>query len=93
MWTRYRVKEVWDDTIDEVLAYNIIELFRNGMNEEHYSEMIKDEKNSRPENCERLSVVRLNQLIWNDIFPGAQTADKKLQFLRKKKNILKAASI
>ncbi|XP_076079228.1 uncharacterized protein LOC143049500 [Mytilus galloprovincialis] len=91
MSKRCRVQEIYDDKIDEVLANNVNELFRNGMNEEQYSVLTKDENNARPENCEGLSVVRINQLMWNVISPGAQSADKKLQFLER--IIVNAATI
>ena len=91
MSKRCKVQEICDVKIDEVLANNVNELFRNGMNEEQYSELTKDENNARPENCEGLSIVRINQLMWNVISPGAQSADKKLQFLER--TIVKAATI
>ena len=78
MAKRRKVLEVCDAKIDDVLAENVNDLFRNGMNEEQYLELTKDENNARPENCEGLTVVRANQLIWNVISPYAQTADKKL---------------
>ena len=91
MSKRCKVQELCDVKIDEVLANNVNELFRNGMNEEQYSDLTKDENNARPENCEGLSIVRINQLMWNVISPGAQSADKKLQFLER--TIVKAATI
>ncbi|VDI59943.1 Hypothetical predicted protein [Mytilus galloprovincialis] len=78
MSKRCKVQEICDVKIDEVLANNVNELFRNGMNEEQYSDLTKDENNARPENCEGLSI-------------GAQSADKKLQFLER--TIVKAATI
>ncbi|WAR05796.1 hypothetical protein MAR_021165 [Mya arenaria] len=47
--------------------------------EERYSELVKDKNNARPANCEGLTVVRMNQLIWDAVSPAARTADKKLQ--------------
>lgn len=47
--------------IDETLVSNITDLFRNGMNEEQYSDLIKDKNNARPENC-NLKVVKTNNL-------------------------------
>ena len=91
MAKRRKVLEVCDAKIDDVLAENVNDLFRNGMNEEQYLELTKDENNARPENCEGLTVVRTNQLIWNVISPYAQTADKKRQLI--KKSVVKAATI
>ena len=65
--------------IDETLATNITDLFRNGMNEDQYSDMIKDENNARPENCEGLRVVKTNQLVWDIISQEAKTIDRKMQ--------------
>ena len=91
MAKRRKVLEVCDTKIDDTLAENINDLFRNGMNEDQYVELTKDENNARPENCEGLTVVRTNQLIWNVISPYAQTADKKLQFIER--SVVKAATI
>ena len=49
------------------------------MNEDQYSEMVKDENNSRPENCEGLQVVKTNKLVWDIISPEAKTNDRKMQ--------------
>ena len=52
--------------------------FLNGIEEERYSELVKDENNCRPVNCEGLTVVRMNQLIWDAISHAARTDDRKL---------------
>ena len=54
----FKSKEICSAKVDETLAAYITDLFRNGKNEDQYSEMIKDENNSRPENCEDLQVPR-----------------------------------
>ena len=91
MAKRCRVYEICDSKLDDFLAENITDLFRNGMNEDQYIELTKDENTARPENCEGLTIVRTNQLIWNVLSPMAQTADKKLQFIEK--SVIKAAII
>jgi hypothetical protein len=64
MSKRFKSREVCDVKIDETLATNnITDLFRNGMNEDQYSDLIKDENNARPENCKGLKVVTTNQHV------------------------------
>lgn len=77
MSKRFKSREICDVKIDETLASNITDLFRNGMNEDQYSDFIKDENNARPENCEGLKVVKTNQLVWDIISPEARTNDRK----------------
>jgi hypothetical protein len=43
MSKRFKQKEITEDKIDETLASNITDLFRNGMDDAQYSEIIKDE--------------------------------------------------
>jgi hypothetical protein len=71
MSKRFKQKEITGDKIDETLASNITDLFRNGMDEAQYSEIIKDEVNHRPDNCDGSLVVKTNQLIWELISPFA----------------------
>ena len=89
MSKRFKQKEITGDKIDETLASNINDLFRNGMDDAQYSEIIKDEVNPRPDNCDGLLVVKTNQLIWELISPFAQTCDKKMQAIEK--SVVKAA--
>jgi hypothetical protein len=49
------------------------------MNEDLYSDLIKDENNARPENCEGLKVMKTNQLVWDIISQEAKTIDRKMQ--------------
>ena len=71
MTKRFKSKEICSDKVDEVLAKNITDVFRNGMSEEQYVDLTKDENNSRPENCEGL--------VWDIISPEARTNDRKMQ--------------
>ena len=89
MSKRFKQKEITGDKIDDTLASNITDLFRNGMDQTQYNELIKDETNPRPENCEGLVVVKTNQLIWELMSPFAQTCDKKMQAIET--SIIKAA--
>ena len=79
MAKKFKSKEICGDKVDEVLAKNITDVFRNGMGDEQYTELTKDENNARPENCEGLVVVRTNQLVWDIISPEARTNDRKMQ--------------
>ena len=59
------------------------------MDESQYNAMIKDELNPRPGNCDGLVIVKTHQLIWDLIFPFAQTCDKKMQNIQR--SVVKAA--
>jgi hypothetical protein len=89
MSKRFKQKDITGVKIDETLASNITDLFRNGMDDAQYSEIIKDEVNPRPDNCDGLLVVKTNQLIWELISPFAQTCDKKIPAIEK--SVVKAA--
>lgn len=91
MAKRFKSTEVCDSPIDELLAENITELFRNGIDDERYNELIKDENNARPSNCEGLCVVQTNPLIWDAINPPARTTDKKMQNIET--SVVKASTI
>ncbi|WAR17539.1 hypothetical protein MAR_032133 [Mya arenaria] len=91
MAKRFKAAEKCDKEVNSVLAANINDLFLNGIEEERYSELVKDENNARPANCEGLTVVRMNQLIWDAVSPAARTADKKLQNIES--SIVKGATL
>jgi hypothetical protein len=50
MSKKIKTRETLGDKIDETLAENVTDLFRNGMNEDQFGELTKDESNPRPEN-------------------------------------------
>ena len=79
MAKRFKGKEVCDTAVDSSLAENINDVFMNGMDEEHYNTMIKDENISRPENCEALVTVKCNKMIWDLCPTSTKFIDKKLQ--------------
>jgi hypothetical protein len=91
MAKRFKVKDVCGEKIDDVLAQNVTSLFLNGMDEEQYNDLVKDEKTPRPENCEGLKIVKTNQLVWDIIPTFSQTCDKKIQNIEK--TLVKAATI
>ena len=76
---RFKAQELTDKDIDPVLANNVTDLFRKGIEDEQFANMLKDEKLARPANCDGLSVVKCNQLVWDLLSPNARTTDKKLQ--------------
>ena len=82
MANRFKAKDVCGEKID-VLAQNVTSLFLNGMAEEQYNYLVKDEKTPRPENCEGLKIVKTNQLVWDIIPTFSQTCDKKMQNIEK----------
>lgn len=91
MAKRFKTQERCDVAIDETLAQNVTELFRNGIDDDRYAEMIKDETNGRPENCDGLVTVKTNQLVWDAVTPAARTNDLKFQKIET--SVIKAATI
>jgi hypothetical protein len=91
MSKKFKTQDFVDENIDSVLANNVTELFRNGIDEERYKDLVKDENNARPENCEGLVTVLTNQMIWDGLSPSARTNDKKLQNVAT--SVIKAATI
>ena len=91
MAKRFKVSENCDVNIDETLADTVTDLFRNGIEEERYSDLVKDDINARPKNCEGLVTVKMNQLIWDSVSPAARSRDKKMQGIET--SIVKAATI
>ena len=49
--------EVRDPSVDSVLAETVYDLVLKGLDDEHYSRLVQDENNARPENCEEFTVV------------------------------------
>ena len=91
MSKRFKIKEAYSVDVDQTLAENVTDLFHNGMDDEQYNELTKDDVNGRPENCTGLTVVRTNQLVWDLIAPPTQQIDKKLQNIEK--SVIKSAII
>lgn len=59
---KYKVTEDCDENVDEELAAMINELFREGLNDDYFNELLKSIK--RPENCKSLIKSRVNQAMW-----------------------------
>ena len=49
------------------------------MNEKQSEDLVKHENTNRPQNCESVSVVNTNQLVWDILSPETRTFDKKIQ--------------
>ena len=79
---KFRSGEKCDTPIDASLAENVTEIFRKGISEERYKDLLKSDKTSRPENCEGLTTVQTNQMIWNCLFPLTKTNDTKMKHLQ-----------
>lgn len=79
MAKRFKGKECTDKPVDSGLADNINDVFKNGMDEDHYSQMIKDENIMRPDNCEALVTVKCNKMIWDLCQTSTKFVDKRLQ--------------
>ncbi|XP_060587407.1 uncharacterized protein LOC132742916 [Ruditapes philippinarum] len=88
---RFKTTEVCGSDIDPFLADNVNHLFRQGMEEDQYFAMIKDEENPRPGNCDSLVTVKLNQLVWDIVSPTARSRDKKMQNMET--TVIKAACV
>ncbi|KAH3782447.1 hypothetical protein DPMN_160362 [Dreissena polymorpha] len=76
---RFKGQEKTSSDIDPVLADNITDLFRKGMDDDQYNDLLKDDKLARPANCDGLAVVKCNQLVWDLLPPNARTNDIDLQ--------------
>ena len=50
-------------SVDSGLAETVNDLFFNRLDKEHYSRLVKDEYNARPENCDGLTEINMNRFI------------------------------
>ena len=81
--------EVCSQSVNPSLADMINKLFREGLSDDKFQEMVKSAP--RPENCEGLAKIKVNQLIWNIIPIQARTSDVAYQNLQA--SIVKSATI
>lgn len=89
MTKRLKGQVILGPAIQETLASNINDVFINGLKEDEYSNMIKDEALPRPENCEALQTVKCNKIVWDFLQTNTKFLDKKLQ--NSETSIIKAA--
>ena len=86
---KFKVKEKVDKSVDQDLAEMVNSLFRQGIPEEKFSELIKSI--DRPENCEALTKTRVNQLIWDLLSDFTKSEENRIQF--RQNIIVKAACL
>ncbi|XP_061180713.1 uncharacterized protein LOC133189342 [Saccostrea echinata] len=77
---KYKVKEDCDENVDEELASMINELFREGLNDDYFNELLKSIK--RPENCTALIKTRVNQALWSILNPETRSCEAKFQIIQ-----------
>ena len=86
---KFKIKEKTDAPVDSELAELVNNLFRQGMPEDQFSELIKSI--NRPENCDSLTKTRVNQLIWNLLTEPTRAEENRLQY--KQNMLIKAACL
>ena len=79
MSKKFRSGEKCDSPINEHLAKNITDIFRNGISQERYRNLLKDDKLNRPENCEGLVTVQTDQMVWDILYGETKTNDSKMK--------------
>jgi hypothetical protein len=88
---KLKIKEVCDTSVNSELASCVNDWFRQGIEDDRYTELTKDSVNARPDNCEGLVTVKTNQLVWGFWQPNTRTVDKKLQNVET--SVVKTATI
>jgi hypothetical protein len=81
MSKKFRLGENCDSPINEQLATNVTDIFRNGISQERYRDLFKDEKLTRPQNCEGLVTVQTDQMVWDILYAGESQFSPNLNFL------------
>ena len=76
---KFRLGENCDSPINEQLATNVTDIFRNGISQECYRDLFKDEKLTRLQNCEGLVTVQTDQLVWDILYAETKTNDNKMK--------------
>lgn len=82
MGKKFRSGEKCASPINEQLASNITDIFRNGISQERFSDLMKDEKLTRPDNCDGLVTVQTDQVIWDILYPETKTNDNKMKSIQ-----------
>ena len=86
---RYCFDEICSKSVNNNLAEMVNKLFREGLSEDKFQEMVK--ASPRPENCDGLAKIKVNQLVWNIIPTQARSCDVVFQNLQT--SIVKSATI
>ena len=77
---KFTNKERCEKAVDSDLADMVNNLFRDAIPDDKYNDLVK--KYNRPENCQGLSTVRVNQLVWDIIRPESRSLDVKFQAIQ-----------
>lgn len=77
---KYKVKEDCDKKVDDELALMINELFREGINDDYFNELLKGIK--RPENFTALIKTKVNQAMWSILSLETRNCDAKFQVIQ-----------
>ncbi len=72
---KFKPAEICSADVDPILADNVNDLFRKGMDSELYEKTVKDENCPRPENCEGLIPAKMNKLVWDVMSQQSRTVD------------------
>ena len=80
-----------DAEVDPRVASIVNALFRKKMNKETFREMTSDILTARPKNCEGLSMVQTNSLLWAQFSDRTKIQDKRLQ--NQQKALVSASAI
>ena len=91
MSKKFRLGENCDSPINEQLATNVTDIFRNGISQERYRDLFKDEKLTRPQNCEGLVTVQTDQMVWDILYAETKTNDNKMKNIQTA--IIKSATV
>lgn len=84
----FKLKENIDKKVNDELADMINVIFREGISDEKYQDLLKTVL--RPENCSSLTRTKVNQLIWNWLSPYTKSYDVSIQ---QHQNVIIKASI
>ena len=73
------VSIILDLDVDKRVASIVNALFRKKLDKDKFKELISSTMAARPQNCEGLSPVLTNSLLWSHFSEKTKIADKKLQ--------------
>lgn len=76
---RFKAVEPVCAGVDSILADTVTDLFRKGMDDDQYEQLVRDEITPRPDNCDGLVTVKTNKFVWDFMSSTARSNDKKLQ--------------
>ena len=79
MINQYEEEKETAPAVNQKLAEYVNKRFRSGIKEETMKKLMEEKKPLRPENCENLSVVRMNSAVFKAIPALAKKNDVKLQ--------------